>query len=90
MKYYINFDALSHFLNNLFNKFAVIGHKHTRKEITDLEEMTVIATDDNNGNVLLVCTSESTTYNARLNTLESSVATLNSVINNNDILVVNK
>ena len=28
MKDYINFEGLSNFLDNLFNKFSTIGHKH--------------------------------------------------------------
>lgn len=87
MKDYINFEALSHFFNKLIEKFSIIGHTHTKEEISGLEDINVIATDDGNGNVTLVGTSEATTYNERLNTLETDVATLNSVINNNDILV---
>lgn len=89
MKDYLNFEGLSHFLNKLLNKFSVIGHSHTKSEISDLEEMSVIATDDGNGNVSLICTSETATYNIRLNTLEEEVATLNSIVNDNEILVAN-
>lgn len=77
MKDYINFEGLSNFLDNLFKKFSIIGHTHSKDEISDLQDMTAIATDDDNGNVVLVCTSASTTYNDRLNVLEEEVETIN-------------
>lgn len=72
MKYYLDFEGLSYFLNNLYNKFSILGHKHTKSEITDLEDLSSIAT-----------------YNERLSNLEKEVESLNSIINNNNILVVN-
>lgn len=58
MKDYLNFEGLSRFLNNLFLKFAVISHTHTKYDIVDLNTLTVISDDDSNGNVTLICTSE--------------------------------
>lgn len=82
MKDYLSLNGLTYFLDKLIKKFSVIGHTHTKDEISDLQEVTAIATDDDNGNVTLVCTSASTTYNDRLNALEAA-------INDNDILVAN-
>ena len=54
MEDYIDLKALSHFLNKLFEKFAKIKHTHAKSEITDLKDSSIIATDDNDGNVTIV------------------------------------
>lgn len=92
-KKYASLETLSHFLSKLSEKFASITHTHTKSEITDLEDLSVVAMDDSEGNVTLVCSanansSEFVIYNDRLNELGEEVATLKSVINDNDILVV--
>ena len=53
MKEYLSFEGLSHFLDNLAGKFSVIGHKHTKSEITDFNELNVTVSDDNSGNVVI-------------------------------------
>ena len=37
MKDYINLEALTRFLSNLFGKFSIIGHKHIMSDIEDFE-----------------------------------------------------
>lgn len=63
------------------------GHTHTKADIVDFEDITIYVTDDGNGNVVLEGVSSATTYEARLNAIQSDVEALSSVINNNDILV---
>ena len=68
---------------------ATVGHTHTKAEITDFEDIIITVSDDDNGNVTLFGISSATAYNTKLNSLETEVKALNSVINNNDILVAN-
>ena len=51
MKKYLSFDGLSHVIDNLINRFSIIGHTHTKSEITDFESKELIVVDDDNGNV---------------------------------------
>ena len=81
MKDYLNFEGLTRFFNKLFEKFSVIGHTHTKAEITDFEEMTAIATDDGEGNVTLVITNNATSYDNRLAALENSGDEVNAMLN---------
>ena len=67
MKDYINLEALSCFLNNLWGKFAPIKHEHTQSDIDGLQDLM-----------------------DKLDTMEQEVAALKSIINDNDILVVNE
>ena len=92
MKDYLSFEGLSHFLNNLVNKFSVIGHTHTKSEITDFENMSLVIADDNNGNVTIALYGIDNTDNDRLTELETNYATLRSAvgtIDNNDFLIAN-
>ena len=48
---YLNFKGLGYFLNKLKGLFSVIGHTHTKSEITDIS--TLVVTDDGKGNVTM-------------------------------------
>lgn len=90
MKDYISIEILSYFKKKLLGVFAAITHTHTKSEITDLELQDLIATDDDNGNVELSYSSISfASSSERINALEEEVATLKTVIAENDILVAN-
>lgn len=89
MKDYINYEVLNYFRSKLLSLFAMIGHTHTKSEISDLQDFSVIATDDNNGNVTLVCSLDANTYSNRISVLEGEVETLKATLNDNDILVAN-
>ena len=54
MKDYINYEALNYFRSKLLLLFSIIGHTHSKSEITDLKDFSITATDDNNGNVVIV------------------------------------
>ena len=54
MKDYVNYEALNYFRIKLLSLFAIIEHTHSKSEITDLKDSSIIATDDNNGNVTIV------------------------------------
>ena len=83
MKDYLNFEGLKHFLEQLLNKFSVIGHTHTASEIAGYREM--IVTDDGKGNVVFECSSLSD--NARIATLEEDIEAIKMTLEDNDILV---
>lgn len=53
MKEYLSFEGLSYFFDNLVEKFSLIGHKHTKSEITDYSEFNMTVSDDNSGNVVI-------------------------------------
>lgn len=89
MRDYINFEALSHFFDKLFEKFSELKHTHTKSDISDLQDLSAIATDDGNGNVTLICSSDMKTYSDRVSVLEEEVVTLKATLNDNDILVAN-
>lgn len=89
MKDYINYEVLNYFRSKLLSLFAMIGHTHTKSDISDLQDLSAIATDDGNGNVTLVCSSDMKTYSDRVSVLEEEVATLKATLNDNDILVAN-
>ena len=95
IKPYASLETLSHFLNKLSTKFANIIHTHTKADIIDLEDTSIVAVDDNEGNVTLInATSENTSelvaFNERLNDISSKVSTLEQVIDDNNILVANE
>ena len=89
MKDYINYEVLNYFRSKLLSLFAIIGHTHTKSDISDLKYFSVIATDDNDGNVTLECFSNMKEYSDRTSVLEGEVATLKATLNDNDILVAN-
>lgn len=62
MNKYLSLDGLSYLIVKLLNKFSVIGHTHTKSEITDLiDSSNLIVSDDGEGNVTLVCSASSIT-----------------------------
>lgn len=81
IKDYLSFEGLSHFFVKLSTIFSPLGHKHTKDEITDLEEMTAVATDDGEGNVTLAIVSGASTYATRLNALEMSETEMDNKLN---------
>lgn len=87
MKEYLSFEGLSRFLDNLVGKFSVIGHKHTKDEITDFNELNVYLSDDDNGNVELTIASgtvDSSTldfYNNKISAFESQLNNCNNKVN---------
>ena len=45
-KKYASLNTLSTFLENLKNTFASLGHEHSTSDITDIDELVLITTDD--------------------------------------------
>ena len=97
MKYYLNLEGLTHFLNRLLDKFvAKVDGKGLSTNDYTTEEKEKLAgienfyvTDDGNGNVTISTSSALSEYNNdRVNTIEADVATLKAVLNENDLLVV--
>ena len=54
MKDYVNFASLSYFLSKLYEKFAKLKHTNSKSEIIDFDDLTVVSTNDGNGNVTIV------------------------------------
>lgn len=45
-KKYASLNTLSTFLENLKNTFASLSHEHSTSDITDIDELELITTDD--------------------------------------------
>lgn len=67
MRDYINFEALTRFLSNLFEKFSIIGHKHIMSDIEDftfdnVELITVEDIDSICGATIQVATTDEVVF----------------------------
>lgn len=65
MKDYLSFEGLSHFFNNLFEKFSIIGHNHTVADISDLDN-SLASFEDGSGNVTIECISINTSISSTI------------------------
>lgn len=58
MKDYITYDVLDYFRSKLTSLFAMAKHTHKKSDVADLKDASIVATDDNKGNVTIVCSSD--------------------------------
>lgn len=77
MKDYVNSEGLLHFLEKITEKFSNLN-------------LMMVATDDDNGNVVLDCSATSSSaISNKVIALEEEIAVVKSTLDNNDYLVVN-
>lgn len=77
MKDYVNSEGLLHFLEKITEKFSNLN-------------LMMVATDDDNGNVVLDCSATSSSaMGDKVIELEEEIAVVKSTLDNNDYLVVN-